>query len=199
MYNTMNIAIPLLASIIAILAALYGSYTDIKKGIIPNKLTFPLIGAGLILNGIYAIQNSDLWFFITTVIITAIIFALGYLFWRMGAWAGGDVKLFTALAALIPVYPPFINYTVFNVTFPIEAGYPFPFTLIINSILSMLPFLIIYVVYISVKTKPRLLGEFLSPIHDYRNNLVLALVITSAITITFAITTYLPYQIIIVS
>ena len=186
-------SIPLIAIIIAVLACFYGSYSDLKRGIIPNKLTFPLIGVGLVLDGIYAFAVGNILLLVVAAVITAVIFALGYLFWRMGAWAGGDVKLFTALAALIPFYPLFLNYTLFNVQFPIYAAYPFPFTLIINSILSMLPFLLIYVIYIAVKTKPHLLSELFAPVKDYRKNIVLTLVVTSAVTLTLFITPHLPY------
>jgi len=201
----MIITIPLINAIIAILACLYASYSDLKHGIIPNKLTFPLIGIGIILNGFYALQTGNLWIIIGCLIITGVIFVLGYLFWKLGAWAGGDVKLFTALAALLPFYsllpffPSLISYHIFQVPFPLESYYPFPITLIINSILSMLPFLLIYVFYVVVKTKPHLVGELLSPVKDYRKNLVLTLVITSAVTLTYFITKQLNYQIIIVS
>lgn len=195
----MIVNIPFICTIIAITACFYASYSDLKNGIIPNMLTFPLIGVGLFLNGVYAFTLNDIWFFIGCGIVTLIIFLVGYAFWKLGAWAGGDVKLFTALAALLPFYPVFINYNLFNVDFPIMATYPFPFTLIINSLLSILPFLLIYVIYISIKTKPHLLKELFTPIKEYRKNILLTLVITSAITLTFLITPYLPYQIIIVS
>jgi archaeal preflagellin peptidase FlaK len=195
----MIINIPLIGAIIAILACLYASYSDLKHGIIPNKLTFPLIGIGIILNGFYALQTGNLWIIIGCLIITGVIFVLGYLFWKLGAWAGGDVKLFTALAALLPFYPALISYNIFQVPFPVESTYPFPLTLIINSILSMLPFLLIYVFYVAVKNKPHLVGELLSPVKEYRKNLVLTLVITSAVTLTYFITKQLNYQVIIVS
>ncbi|HNS25680.1 MAG TPA: A24 family peptidase, partial [Methanobacteriaceae archaeon] len=180
----MFLPIPLLATIIAILASVYASYTDITKGIIPNRLTFPLIGVGMVLNGIYAILIGDLWYLILGLIITGVIFGLGYIFWKMGAWAGGDVKLFTALAALLPFYPAVVSYQVFSHTFPMEAAYPFPLTVIINSILSMLPFLLIYVLFVAMRTKPHLLGELLSPIKEWQKNLVTTLLITSAVTIS---------------
>ncbi|MBU4535405.1 MAG: prepilin peptidase, partial [Euryarchaeota archaeon] len=44
--------IPLLCTVIAILACLYASYSDMKEGVISNKLTFPLIGLGLLLNSV---------------------------------------------------------------------------------------------------------------------------------------------------
>ncbi len=191
--------IPLIATIIAVIACLYASYSDLKRGIIPNKLTFPLIGLGLILDVVYAVLIGNLLLIISAAIITAVIFALGYLFWKMGAWAGGDVKLFTALAALLAIYPPLINYNILNYQMPIYANYPFPFTLIINSILSMLPFLLIYVIYIAAKSKPYLLRELITPIKNYRKNFVLTLVVTSAGTITLNIIPYLPIKNIIIS
>jgi archaeal preflagellin peptidase FlaK len=195
----MIINIPLIAAIIAILACLYASYSDLKHGIIPNKLTFPLIGIGIVLNGLYTLQTGNLWIIISCLLITGVIFVLGYLFWKLGAWAGGDVKLFTALAALLTFYPALISYQIFQVTFPVESNYPFPLTIIINSILSMLPFLLIYVFYVAFKTKPHLVGELLSPVKKYKKNLVLTLVITSAVTLTYFITKQLNYQVIIVS
>ncbi|MGV8143805.1 MAG: A24 family peptidase C-terminal domain-containing protein [Methanothermobacter sp.] len=191
--------IPLIAAIIAVLACIYASYSDLKRGIIPNKLTFPLIVVGLVLDGIYAVMIGNYWLIVSAGIITLVIFILGYLFWKMGAWAGGDVKLFTALAALLCIYPPLINYQILNYQMPVYANYPFPFTLIINSILSMLPFLLIYVLYIAVKYKPHLLGELVSPVKNYRKNIILTLVITSAVTLTIFIVPYLPFQVILIS
>jgi archaeal preflagellin peptidase FlaK len=193
------IDIPLVTATIAIVACLYASYSDLKRGIIPNKLTFPLIAIGIILNGIYAFTIGNIWFIIICAVVTGVIFALGYLFWKMGAWAGGDVKLFTALAALVPFNPILISYQVFQVPFPVIGIYPFPLTVIINSILSILPFLLIYVFYVVVKTKPHLIDELISPVKtDYKKNIVLTLVITSAVTLAYFISQQLRIQLIII-
>ena len=201
----MLINIPLITIIIAVVACVYASYSDLKEGVIRNKLTFPLIGIGILLNAVYVFtSNVSIFYFIECVVITGVIFALGYVFWKMGAWAGGDVKLFTALAALlpfyaIPLYPSLVHYQILGLQFPAEAIYPFPFTLIINSILSILPFLLIYVFYIVVKNKPHLMGELASPIKDYRKNIVLTLVVTSAVTLSYTLTKQLNIQIILVT
>ncbi len=183
--------IPLIAAIIAVLACSYASYSDMKRGIIPNKLTLPLIGLGLVLNLIYSVLVGNLLLIVSAAIITVVIFALGYLFWKMGAWAGGDVKLFTSLAALLAVYPPVINYNLLNNLMPVYATYPFPFTLIINSILSMLPFLLIYVIYIGFRYKPNVLKELAAPVKDYRKNIVIALSVSSAVYLAVLISFYL--------
>ncbi|MCE7698234.1 MAG: hypothetical protein K8E24_005155 [Methanobacterium paludis] len=55
-----------------------------------------------------------------------------------------------------------------------------------------------------VKTKPHLVGELFSPVKQYKKNIVLSLVITSAVTLTFNLTQVLhiqmlQYQILILS
>jgi preflagellin peptidase FlaK len=201
----MLINIPLITIIIAVVACVYASYSDLKEGVIRNKLTFPLIAIGIVLNAIYVFTSTaSIFLFIECVVVTGVIFASGYIFWKMGAWAGGDVKLFTALAALlpfyaIPLYPSLVTYQILGLQFPAEAIYPFPFTLIINSILSILPFLLIYVFYVVIKNKPHLMEELTSPIKDYKKNIVLTLVVTSAVTLTYTLTKQLNIQIIILT
>lgn len=195
----MTAEIPILCTIIAVVACLYASYTDLKSGIIQNKLTFPLIVIGLVLNGLYAFMVGNIWLIIYALIFTAGIFVLGYVLWKFGAWAGGDVKLFTALAALLPFYPTLINYNILGIQFPINASYPFPLTLIVNSILAILPFLLIFIFYIALRKKPYLMEELVAPIKNYRKNFVLTLVITSAATLALFITPYLPFQMILLT
>ena len=195
----MVLDIPLICTFIAIIACLYASYTDLKSGIIQNKLTFSLISLGSVLNAVYAFMINDIMFIVVGVIFTAVIFALGYIFWKLGAWAGGDVKLFTALAALLPFYPLTLSYNIWGVAFPIVSFYGFPITLIINSLLSILPFLLIYVLFIAIRRKPYLLDELLAPIKDYKKNIVLAFVTTSAVTLTYGILPYLPYRTLLMS
>ncbi|MDD3984848.1 MAG: A24 family peptidase C-terminal domain-containing protein [Methanobacterium sp.] len=196
--------IPFICLIIAIITCIYVSYTDFKEGIIQNKITFPLIAIGILLNGIYFFMISNFLLFIKCEIVTIIIFILGYIFWKMGAWAGGDVKLFTGLAALIPFYaipfyPTLISYNLFGIQFPLFGTYPFPFTLIINSILSVLPFLLIYMIYIVIRTKPYLINELISPIKEYKKNILFTMTILSAVTITFIITKQFDLHIIFVT
>jgi preflagellin peptidase FlaK len=190
-------SIPLICTFIAILACIYASYTDLKRGIIANKLTFPLIGLGIALNGINAFFTGNLMILVYTLLFTGTIFVLGYIFWKLGAWAGGDVKMFTALAALLPLQPVLISYTILGYSLPVMAKYPFPFTVIINSILAILPFLLIFVFYIVYTEKRELLGELSAPLKDYQKNFLLALVVTSAITTALYITQIFALQVII--
>lgn len=192
----MLINMTLICVIIALVACIYASYTDITKSIIPNKLTFPLILVGIILNGINAYIIGNYMIFVYTLIFTVGIFILGYLFWRLGAWAGGDVKLFTAIAALIPFQPLLVNYKLFF-NFPITAGYPFGLTVIINSILSILPFLLIFVFYIAFTEKHEIKKILFEPITNYKKTLSQVLVVNTAVILAIFILYYLKINFII--
>ncbi len=72
----------------------------------------------------------------------AIAFIIGYVMWLTGGWAGGDVKLFTALGALMPFYTaPYVQ----------NVPYPFPITILFNSVIAILPILLIYAVICRIR------------------------------------------------
>ena len=62
---------------------------------------------------------------------------------------GGDVKLFTAIATVIPSG---LNIGFLNI-FPELSIYPFSFSVLINSILVSFPFLIIFISYLIMKRR----------------------------------------------
>jgi len=79
-----------------------------------------------------------LWITIFGAVGAALAFAIGYVMWLTGGWAGGDVKLFTALGALLPFYTsPHVN----------DVPYPFPLTILFNSVIAILPILLVYTAY----------------------------------------------------
>ena len=59
-------------------------------------------------------------------------FAFSYSLYLIGGWVGGDVKIFTALGAILPSYGNF-NF--------------FPFYALVSSLLAVFPFIILYVSY----------------------------------------------------
>ena len=79
----------------------YSSYSDCKKGIIYNIVVIIGMCGAVIGNTIYFIFNqmNGLIPFLTNLLSAIIISGLMYL---LKIWAGGDVKLFVVLAALIP-------------------------------------------------------------------------------------------------
>jgi len=84
-----RIALVLLASVIA-------AITDIKKGLIYDKLTLPLIVVGILLN----IFDFNIYYFA----IPLVVFILFAILYYLGKIGGGDVKLFVAASMLLPFY-----------------------------------------------------------------------------------------------
>jgi Flp pilus assembly protein protease CpaA len=116
-------------------------YTDIRWRIIPNKLNYPLIVFGVIFYLLLGVYRWDLITAVSGAIGAAIAFAIGYAMWITGGWAGGDVKLFTALGALLPKFR-FSPYPAWY-----SSDYPlFPLTILFNSVIAIIPALIFYLV-----------------------------------------------------
>jgi Flp pilus assembly protein protease CpaA len=86
----------ILKQIIVLVASFLSAYTDHKTGLIPDKITYPLIGAGIL----FAVIETN-FFAIAT---GAGVFAIGYLVYWLGKIGGGDVKLFTGMAIVFPLF-----------------------------------------------------------------------------------------------
>jgi len=119
---------------IALVGVCIAIYTDLRRRIIPNKLNFSMILFGVIFYLLLGLNSGNFITAISGVLGAAICFVIGYALWLTGGWAGGDVKLFTALGALLYGY----NMPVGN---PI---YPIPLTILFNSIIVTIPVLLIY-------------------------------------------------------
>ena len=120
---------------LAILTVCIANYTDLFKGrIIPNKLTLPMIATGIVFHALVGIWNLNPFQAISGAVGAFVAFAIAYGIWLMGWWAGGDVKLFTALGALLPMYSPR------TIPAPYSSDYPlFPLTILLNGIIAMIP------------------------------------------------------------
>jgi len=131
---------------ILILIVLIASYFDLKYKEIPNLLTVPTIIFGIIFNSVYSILINEFNFILNSIFISLAVFLLSYLLWKFRIWGGGDVKLLTAIGAVLPIHPllfsNLFNFMVLGEYFPKIAIYPFPFTIILNSILISFPLLI---------------------------------------------------------
>ncbi len=91
------------------------SYTDIKHRIVPNKLNYSMIAIGVALHLIEAFVKADYGIAYMGVLTVIGTFIFAYGLYRIGFFAGGDVKLFTGIAALNPV-----NYNVLGQFFGIK-------------------------------------------------------------------------------
>lgn len=133
----MFLTLSIIASIIGLLGA---TCTDIKERIVPNKLNYGLALAGIIIYAAQSITESNAMPLLYSIGGLAAGFTFGWLLWKAGVFAGGDVKLFMGLGALNPI-TPFITQTLLPIqTFPVQIPFIFPITLFTNSLISFLPY-----------------------------------------------------------
>ncbi|MBE6508777.1 MAG: prepilin peptidase [Methanobrevibacter sp.] len=135
--------------IVTIFFSLMASIYDIKKNIIPNRLNYSLLLFGLISNLILSLISNNIKFILASFISMLLTYCVTYMLWKLNMWGGGDVKLFTAIAAAIPLG---INIDFLNI-FPKLSVYPFSFSVIVNSILVSFPFLVIFLAHLTFRNK----------------------------------------------
>lgn len=131
---------------LAIGAVCVAVYTDLKNRIIPDKMTYPLIVIGIAFNLFLGIYKGSLLRALYGMMGGSLAFGIGYGMYLTGGWAGGDVKFFTGLGALLPVYTPPFNLPYATTFAPYSVVYPlFPLTLLFNSIIAAAPVILIYI------------------------------------------------------
>ncbi|MCK4327976.1 MAG: prepilin peptidase [Candidatus Diapherotrites archaeon] len=113
--------------LLALAGLALASLTDLRERIVPDWLSYSMIGAGLAYHAGLSVMHWSAAHFVLSLISTALAFAFGYALWRVGAWAGGDVKLFTGIGALVPLL--------------------FPYVAFLNSIVLSFPFLMLFVFF----------------------------------------------------
>lgn len=134
-------AIFLLQILVTLLFSLMAAIYDVRINIVPDWLTCSLAFFGIMSNLILSLISTNIKFILASIISMVITFTITYMLWKLNMWGGGDVKLFTAIATVIPSG---INIDFLNI-FPQLSIYPFSFTVVINSILVSFPFLLVYV------------------------------------------------------
>ncbi|WP_432645388.1 A24 family peptidase [Methanobrevibacter sp.] len=139
----------LIQIIITVLFSIMAAFYDIKSNIVPNKLNYSLIFFGLFSNLILSIISNNVKYILASFISMLITYIVTYMLWKLNVWGGGDVKLFTAIATVIPSG---LNINFLNI-FPQLSVYPFSFSVVINSILVSFPFLVVFVAYLIFKDK----------------------------------------------
>lgn len=128
------------AFVFTLIALLWASITDIKERLVDDRIPVALVVIGIILYltaGIFFSRWEWLFF---GAIIAGITFAAAYFLWRIGFWAGGDVKLFAGIAFLNPFNWAGISGLIGeNTFFSISSDPIFPFSLFVFSVIALLP------------------------------------------------------------
>ena len=137
----------LIQIIVTVLFSIWASIYDVRKGFVPDWLNNLLVAFGLVSNLILTFLTSNVKFILASIISMVITYAVSYLLWQLHLWGGGDVKLFTSIATVIPFGA---NIDFLNI-FPVLSIYPFTFSVIFNSILVSFPFLVIVTTRLIIK------------------------------------------------
>lgn len=182
--------IKILGISIVTICCIIAAYTDVKSQIIPNKLTFTTITLGIISMSLYfaLIKEFNLSYYFSIIAV----YVFSYTLWRLGIWAGGDVKLFTAISTLL--VPEFLDvlpgYSLYGITLPFNlVSMRIPtFLVVFNSILSIIPIILIYVSVIIIKDKPYLKDKLIKSFNFKEvflslNSLIIAYTIISEISV----------------
>ncbi|MGI6589105.1 MAG: prepilin peptidase [Candidatus Iainarchaeum sp.] len=136
-----------LSIIISLIGLIIATYTDLKERIVPNKLNYGLAIIGLSLYLIQSIIETNPLPFLYSLLGMILGFGFGWVMWKLGVFAGGDVKLFMGLGALNP-FTPSLTGAITNTTIPL-----FPITLFIYSLFAFLPYGIFVVIVKLYKNK----------------------------------------------
>ena len=139
----------LAAIAVSIIGLIIATYTDLKSRIVPNKLNYGLAIIGLGIFSIQSIAQASYWPIIYSIIGLAFGFLFGWVLWKLGIFAGGDVKLFMGLGALNPLTPALAKSGIFaGINTPV-----FPITLFIYALISFLPYGLFVLIYRLIKNK----------------------------------------------
>jgi preflagellin peptidase FlaK len=138
-----------LTIIISLIGLIIATYTDLKERIVPNKLNYGLAIIGLLVYTIQSITEATWNPLVYSVFGLCFGFFFGWVLWKLGVFAGGDVKLLMGLGALNPFTPALIkmqNLSALNMPL-------FPISLFIYALISFLPYGIFVVTYKLAKNK----------------------------------------------
>ncbi|MEM3399444.1 MAG: prepilin peptidase [Candidatus Micrarchaeia archaeon] len=130
---------------LAVAACALGAYYDIKNNRnVPNWVTYSFVAIGVFINAI----PFDLSFILPVFAVSALIFIVGYLFYRLGQIGGADVLLFTGVSLALPYPPSHLSSTLFE--------YPFILPVfVVSGVLFSIAMLIAYVPRIFADVRAR--------------------------------------------
>lgn len=158
----MILNIKLIALSILISGVVIASISDYNTLSISNRLTFFMLASGLTLGSIFYL-NKDIFSLMYYYLSIVLIFVFVYVFWMFGLWAGGDVKLLTAISALLCVdYLDILpTFNLYGCSFPFYGNMLFipALSVIVNSVFSVVPIILFIILYEIIKNKRYLMKD----------------------------------------
>ncbi len=149
----------LLAFAVALAGMSIASYTDIKKREVPNKISFGLIIAMVVLRALYAWQENNMFYLWISLGIGAAFFGMGLLFFYLRQWGGADVKLLAVLGVgFATIYPEFSPI--------LPVSWPFFVTILMNFFFIAVAYSIIYSLFLAFSNQ-RVFSDFKASVSKY--------------------------------
>ncbi|HDZ36633.1 MAG TPA: transposase [Thermococcus sp.] len=135
-----NHVFPTLALIGKLLGWEDGEETDDGlPGWVP-RLIVPAVEVGILYHLYLGLSSGDTLLAASGFIGLILGFILGLLLYYLGAWASGDAVILAGFSALLPYAP-----ATASIVAPYTAKYPlYPLTILLNSIISIFPFIFLY-------------------------------------------------------
>lgn len=124
---------------LALIALVVGSITDIKKREVADWVNYGLIAAGFGINLLYSIIKWDFSFIINSVLGFSLFWIFALVMFYSGQWGGGDSKMLMGLGAIFGINYEFFKMIYFNIMNLFVDKYsiifveiPFAMNLVIN-------------------------------------------------------------------
>ena len=128
--------------IIALIAVIIGSYTDIKTLEVPDWLNYSLVAIGLGGNLIYSIAYNDTIYIFQSLLGFGVSILFGLFMFYTGQWGGGDSKMIFGLGALL------------GLSYPLRVDFYVKF--LINMLFFGAAYGLIWIIIVSVKYRKKL-------------------------------------------
>ena len=147
----------------------FGSYFDLKTSEIPEKVSIGLIVVISSISAVYSLYSLNFSYILNSLFTGILYFILGYIFFYLGEWGGGDVKIFTGIGCSLGFLKSLNFFN--NGIFPCYIDY------IINIGVVSLPYLMLYVLILGL-IKRAVFKEFLESV---KNPVVMFVILLSFI------------------
>jgi archaeal preflagellin peptidase FlaK len=133
----------IIAFLISIIFLIIAVFYDVKYRLIPNILIIIMLLVACSLAIIESIYCNSWSYLLNSLFAGFIAFLATFVLWNIGVFAGGDLKLFVALAFLNPQAP-----AILSTSFYYASAIPlFILVLIVASLFSALPYLLLLSLY----------------------------------------------------
>ncbi|NIO23255.1 MAG: hypothetical protein GTN38_04485, partial [Candidatus Aenigmarchaeota archaeon] len=118
-------------------------YLDLRYTEFPDWLPYSIIVLALVVRGVFAFLENDLWIIGNSVFVGVGFLALGLVLYFLRQWGDGDAWLLGSLGFLFP------NES----GFAVGSVLPFPLTLLFNFLFISLVYLIAYSIFLGLKKR----------------------------------------------